>query len=200
VSTPEKPDPARGWLFIEKLLADDDPERLDKAGDEEVERQMREQGVTVSRVPTAEELLAKAAARAAKRSAGGSQASGASVKALPVRRGMPKWVALLAAAAFGGLVVAVVMNQRETPVAHPRPHDDSGGQQELTPEERAIRLREEAFMACGKRRWAECEIRLDEAKQLDPAGDTNPRVLAARHAIFQALHPDAQSPVLPDKK
>jgi hypothetical protein len=191
VSTPQKPDPARGWLFVEKLLADDDPERLDKASDEEVERQMREQGVQVSRVPGAEELLAKAAARAAKPDASRSQESGVKVTALPVRPGRPRWMALLAAAAIGGLVVAVVMNQRETPVAHPRPHDDSGGQVEPTPQERAAKLREEAFAACREARWAECESKLGEAKRLDPAGDADPRVRAAHDAALGGLHQGA---------
>jgi hypothetical protein len=185
VSTPEKPDPARAWLFVEKLLADDDPERLDKASDEEVERQMREQGVQVSRVPSAEELLAKAAARAAKRSAGGSQASFAEVKALPVQPRRPQWVALLAAAAIGGLVVAVVMRPREPPVAHPRPHDES------TVQQRATELRDEAYATCRQGLWTPCEAKLDEARELDPAGESDARVVAARAALEKARHPEA---------
>jgi len=71
MSTPKKtdqPDLARGWLFVEKLLAED-PGKLDVATDEEVERQMEEQGVHADGAPDAEEMLAYVAERAAKRQA-----------------------------------------------------------------------------------------------------------------------------------
>jgi hypothetical protein len=190
VSKQDKPDPARGWLFVEKLLAEEESARLARASDEEVDRRMAELKVEPSRIPSAEELLARAMEHAAKRATGGDPASGAKVKPLPVRpRGTP-WLSWLAAAAIGGLVVAVVMDQREKPVAHPRPHDDAG-QQEPTAQERAARMREEAFMACRKRRWEECERRLDEAKRLDPAGDADPLVQQAHEAAIGGLYPEA---------
>jgi hypothetical protein len=192
VSESDKPDLARAWLRAEKLV-DEEADRLARMSDEDFEREMSALPEP-ERLPTVEELLARATTRAAKRRWGGNQASGAKVTALPVQPRRPQWAALLGAAAIGGLVVAVVMqvmHLRETPVAQPRPHDDGGSQIEPTPRERAAKLREEAIAACRERRWAECENRLDEAKRLDLPGDADPRVQAAHQAALGGLHSEA---------
>lgn len=181
MSPPDKRDPARGWRLIEKLLADDDPERLEKATDEEVVRQMDAQGVAQpSRVPGADEWRAKAAERAAKR-----EASGAKGRALPVKTRRGPLVAWLAAAVVGGLVLALVVWSEPTKVATMAP-DDAGA----VPSARAATLREEAFAACGAGRWRVCEAKLEEAKTLDPAGDVEPPVQSAHRAAFRGLHPE----------
>jgi hypothetical protein len=189
VSEPDKPDRAHRRLSAEKLV-DEEADRLAKMSDEDFEREMGAKAEP-SHVPTAEELLARGAERAAKRAASGGPATGAKVKAVPAQPRRRQWIALLAAAAIGGLVVAVVMNPHETQVSHPRLHDDSGGEQEPTAQERAARMREEAFAACGKRRWEECESRLNLAKKLDPAGDADPRVQAAHEEALAGLHLEA---------
>jgi hypothetical protein len=48
-------------------------------------------------------------------------------------------------------------------------------------------LRRDAFEACGRGRWAECERKLDEAKQLDPDGDSDPDVRNARRMLENRL-------------
>jgi hypothetical protein len=65
--SPPKPDPARGWIFVEKLLAEEELARLDKLTDQELEAELDAEGPPPARVPSAEELLAKARARAAAR-------------------------------------------------------------------------------------------------------------------------------------
>ena len=45
---------------------------------------------------------------------------------------------------------------------------------------RAAELREKAFEKCLAAAWADCVERLDEAKRLDPAGDSHPAVQQAR--------------------
>jgi hypothetical protein len=67
VSTPDKADPARGWMYLMNLLAEDERERLEKMSDEEFEREMRAKGRDPARVPSVEQLLAKAATRAGRR-------------------------------------------------------------------------------------------------------------------------------------
>jgi hypothetical protein len=62
VNTPNKPDPARAWLFVQKLLDEEEIERIDKLSEEELDRELRAQGIEPSRLPSAEELLAKATA------------------------------------------------------------------------------------------------------------------------------------------
>ncbi|MBV9946731.1 MAG: hypothetical protein JOZ69_07785 [Myxococcales bacterium] len=55
------------------------------------------------------------------------------------------------------------------------------------PGQDASALRAEAFGLCDAARWAECRAKLDEAKTLDPAGDGDPKVGAARKRIDEAL-------------
>jgi hypothetical protein len=50
-------------------------------------------------------------------------------------------------------------------------------------------IRQEAFEACGRGHWAECERKLDEAKAIDPEGETNADVQQARRMASKALHP-----------
>jgi hypothetical protein len=180
MSEPGKPDPARGWRFVEKLLAEEGLERLDKASDEEVERQMRAQGVQTSRVPSAEELLEKAAARAKRRQAKGTYATidadrAAKVVATPVPPKRVRWVPILAAAAMGAVGVAVAVN---------RPGEDAAGG--ASARARAAKLRDEGIAACAAAEWTACEERLDGARALDEEGEKDPRVIAARKAMKEA--------------
>jgi len=72
------------------------------------------------------------------------------------------WMPVLAAAAA---VVAVFVGKQR---------------QRAADRELAARLRGEAFTACDAGRWQACEDGLDRAKKLDPAGESDPRVQAAR--------------------
>ncbi len=56
------------------------------------------------------------------------------------------------------------------------------------PQSRASELRNEAFDACGRGHWAECEQKLDEAKALEPEGERDPDVQHARRMASEALH------------
>jgi len=190
---PDKPDPALGWKFVEKLLREEDLERLDQASDEEVERQMLAAGIDPQRVPTAEELIARATERARKRRQQGN--GPAQVAALPVRPRRREWVVWLVAAAVGAVVVTLAVERREIDAwwhRGPAPigPDLQRPQPPPTPEERAARLRDEAFGACGGGLWALCERKLDEARQLDPGGESDLRVQGARKAVHDGLNPD----------
>ena len=161
----DKPDPARGWQFVKKLLAQD-VERFDHASDDEVERQMTAQNVNPARVPSAEELLAKAQERAAKRTEGA--ADGARVEALPAPRRLPRWL-LPAAAAFCGLAGVVVI---ELPAIQALKVPSA--------QDRAADLRRAAFRDCDAKQWQRCWRALDDARLLDPEGDLAPLVVRAR--------------------
>ena len=175
-----KPDPARGWQFVEKLLADEKVERLDQASDEEVERQMHAQGVQSSRVPSAEELVEKAAARAGNKQAKGTYAAmdadrAARVVATPVPAKRVRWVPILAAAALGALGVVIAVN---------RPGEEAAGGPSARA--RAAKLRDEGIAACAATQWTACEQRLDGARALDEEGEKDPRIIAARKAMKEA--------------
>jgi hypothetical protein len=109
---PDKPDLARGWMFVEKLLREEDLERLDQTSDEDVERQLRAAGIDPKDVPTADELLARAAARARKRREEGPRAS-ARIVAPPARPKRNAWAVWLVAAAIGAVIVTLVVGKRE---------------------------------------------------------------------------------------
>jgi hypothetical protein len=180
MSASDKPDLARGWLRAEKLL-EQEADRLATISDEDFEREM-DALPDPARVPTAEELLARGAARAEERLEGTAGTSGAKVTALPVRSRTASRMVWLVAAALGALVIAVVvLVLRRDDVALPY------GQ---TQQQRADELREGAYAACDKGQWRACEDQLDDAKKLDPAGDAAPRVQAARAAAIQGLHPE----------
>ena len=176
-------DPARGWRFVEKLL-NEDPERLDRASDESVERQMREQRVGPTRIPSAEELIAKAAERAAKRRLRAERppVAGNSTSNVVPMRGRSKrmqWFTVLVAAALGALVLIVVVKRSED--------DAATGQRGR---ERAEKLRDIAMKECAEARWSSCKDWLDAARRLDSAGESEPRVVEARRAIAQASNAD----------
>jgi hypothetical protein len=51
-------------------------------------------------------------------------------------------------------------------------------------------LRDDAFGACADSLWALCDRKLDEAQKLDPGGESDARVQAARKAAYDGTHPD----------
>ena len=103
-----------------------------------------------------------------------------------------RWLAELAAAAALVVVALVVWRllREEEPITQPTPDLPVPS---AAPDPRALdrarALRDVAFQACDRSDWQECLDRLDEAKTLDPAGDTDPKVGAARARAMDALSP-----------
>ena len=103
-----------------------------------------------------------------------------------------RWAVHVAAAALitGAVVSIWLWRQREEKVAHPLPAPS----QQIAPEEisdrdRALAIRKRAVTACDAEKWVECKEGLDEAKQLDPAGDTAPEVVRARDTMLEKTTP-----------
>jgi hypothetical protein len=200
VSTPNKTDPARGWMYVEKLLAEEEAERIERLSDEEFAAELKRKGVDPSRARSAEDLLARAMARAAQQrpvvaptpsrplepavkpepaaTAKSPAAPEGRVVPLPQRRPRMAWWA--AAAASIAAIVGAAALEGPAVVAHFRPP---------TPEEKAEGLRDEAIADCARGSWGPCAQRLDEAARLDPAGESAERVQKAREAIAKATHP-----------
>jgi len=159
VSGFEKRDLARGWRFVERLVRDDVPVDFDEQGERELDRQLREEGIDAGEPLTPEQLMAKVQARAG------------APRATPRRR-VSRVIWLLAAALCVGAAVFWTTRTPRVPGA--------GGRD-------ARALREQAFHACDERRWAFCQAALDEARQIDPPGEDDARVRAARDAIAAGL-------------
>jgi DNA-directed RNA polymerase specialized sigma24 family protein len=96
-----------------------------------------------------------------------------------------RWLAEVAAVALLGGVAFVVWRvlrapdpiaEREIPTVTP----------ETPREPPALELRRSGLALCAERRFGECEARLDEAKRLDPAGESTPEVQRAREDIARS--------------
>src|SRR5580698_6745368 len=102
MTTPDKDDPARGWLFVDKLRVDDEVQRLEGMSDDEVRAEM---GIDEAQIPSAEKLMAKAHAREALARTEANRASShgpavTSLESARRARAVPPVVWLLAAAAI----------------------------------------------------------------------------------------------------
>jgi hypothetical protein len=183
MSAPGKPDPVKAWLFAEKLL-NEEADRLADLDDEEFEREM-DAMPDPPYVPSVQELLARGEARARERPVQGV--------VVPLRPKKTSWALWLVAAVVGAAIAAVVTERQEL-VAWWRHGTEPIGPWPEEPErvvsapERAGKLRTDAFGACDEGYWALCDGKLDEAQKLDPAGEGDPRVQAARKAAYDGTH------------
>ncbi len=200
MTAPDKPDLARGWLRAEKLL-DEEADRIATMSDEEFEREMGALPEP-AHVPTADELRVRSAERAREVATSEGRGRGATVKVLPVSKTVSPRMLWLFAAALGVLVVVGVTKRREV-VAWFKGDNTIGPYPEIeaAPAPRpADDLRRQGLDACAESLWTLCEGKLDEARRLDPAGEADGRVKAARQSIDNARHPAPVLPRTPDQK
>jgi hypothetical protein len=206
MTTPKKVDPALGWMFVEGLLAEDEAKRIEKLSEEDLDAEMRQQGKDPARVPSLEQLLAKAKVHAAKLEAERPRVAQA-VPLEPVRlepvppRPTSRLVWLLAAALALGVVVVAVARAPEIIAYFRGPQITPDNERALppTPHELAEKLRDDARGHCAVGSWASCKGKLDEAARLDPAGESEPDVLRERAAIEEANRPVVRDASMPDK-
>ncbi len=158
-----KRSPADVWRALEKAGADAELERVGAMSGDEVDAELRAAGVDPAEAAKiGEDIVAAAPASTA-----------------PRDRRRILWVAALGMAA---VIVAVFL-------AWPRPAPEIASPP--TPEQQqAAKMRDDAIDACKELRWDACEEGLNAATALDPEGETDPRVIAARRFIA-AWHADA---------
>ncbi len=215
----DKPTPSQAWRFAQKLLADEERERaenlraeeelarLDKMTDQELEAELAAEGRGSSWVPSAESLLAGAEKHAARRAEAGVDAGPRPAKVVAVGRPRrPTRLMWLMAAAFlllvGGLaatqgpaIVAFFKGEKNEPIG---PDNEKPAQP--TPREAAEKLRDEAIVACDGEMLGTCRDKLDQAKKLDPAGESEARVQEKRALIQSRVFPDANFDGKPGRK
>jgi hypothetical protein len=165
---PRKTDPARGWIFVAKLLASEEIDEVDRLDDEGVAAALRARGRDPDKLTDVDALKARAAAIAEREAA--SPPVTAAALARPARwRARHAW---LAAAALGLLAAAVVLLNRDPDRVGAAPDP--------------VMVRAAGFGACRRHDWDACERELDAARALDPDGDAVPAVKEARSQIEAA--------------
>ncbi len=167
-TTPDKPPPV-DWKTIARVADEANEERFEPKSDEELARELREAGFADD---AAGAVLDRALA------------------AHDARRPWRRWIPLLAAAAVL-LLVLLAWKRREVVAwweGRPEPieKDRPVPERDMTPAERAARVRHDALAACDALQWDTCAAELDWARSLDPAGEALPRVVTARAAIAEA--------------
>jgi hypothetical protein len=204
MSEPKEPDYARGWRYVEKLIAEEDGEneaaRLEKLSADEVAAELRQQGRDPAAIPSAEDLIARGLARAAQRAAEAKAVNPPAMKAeaataakappgpappvppvapvVPIRRWWrtPVWLSGVAAALF--IVVIFKMSLPPPPVGKAPP---------VTDRDLAEVGRDQAEAQCALKDWVRCKQLLDDARAVDPEGESEARVAKARAEIAAAL-------------
>lgn len=176
-------DHVRGWAFVEGL----------PGGEDEQEG--------ARKVPSLQRLIARAE-ELAREEARGVQARAVEARAPEVarpggERAKARWrgvwlvaaalgLMLLVFAALNGAAIVAFFKGEEI-----RPDDPwLPWKPAPAPEQRAARLRNQAFKACREQRWSACEAELDEARRLDPAGESAAPVVEARKAIVEGKAPE----------
>ena len=194
-----------GERFLAKLV-ESDAQSLDVASDDEVERQMDAAGVKAERVPSVEELLARTEGRRQRKAVTGPPVSAnrehVSRSRAPPPHPRARWspVTVGTGIALAAVVVLVVVNrkamfQSEAETAIQADQEKAAASAVVARAAAAASakqaalaksIRGQALAECGLQRYDECGSDLDQAKKLDPAGESEPEVVKAREAMKAA--------------
>jgi hypothetical protein len=198
--------PGEAWKALEQMAFDDEAERILGLSDKELDDELARHGFDPAALRAegaayAEKLKREAGQRAAAdRSADAADRSGKVVKlpvTVPPARRRPARVVWLAAAMLGAGVLTLVAMNGAAIVAlfhHVEPIGPDiydAGPPNWRDLRLAARLRDDAYAACDATLWQKCLDALDEAAKLDPAGDADPRVGAARELARSRIWSDS---------
>jgi hypothetical protein len=163
--------PEETLAAIESQAADDDMDDVLAMTPEERRRELAAAGFD----------LAATAAKAEALHAAAQVPTSAVVVPLRPRRTLR--VVMLLAAALTIAAVATILARRDPQVAHFHPDTPSPSDEPTPAQRNAAELRKQAAAACDAKKIAECVDRMNEARDLDPAGDTLPEAKAIRERI-----------------
>jgi hypothetical protein len=186
---------AEVWEALEKITAEvGELERIDALSDDELDRELRAAGIEPEEAANLGQDIANLGQDILVRVPPQAPGPPAQDPRAPKQAARPPrkvhWVAWAAVAAVAVLVVGVLATRPEN-VASPRPDDSASDAGLATKLQAAAKLRDDAFDSCAHGVWAVCEHRLDAARALDPAGEQDAKVLAARRSVYDAQHADA---------
>jgi hypothetical protein len=184
-----------------KLLGEAQLERLEAMDDAELDDALRARGIDPDAPIDVDKLLAKLPADADGNPPAGilpfPTTSPRANASSPPRFGRAAWIAAAALAAAIPLALYVANRAGHGeggtgPVAQTDARPDPSGALA-----RAASLRDEAARACHLRSWKVCRETLDEARRLDPAGESQDRVVLMREAIARSGLPPEEGPAPP---
>jgi hypothetical protein len=189
MTEPRKRSPAEVWRALENASTDAEVGRIDALSDDELDAELRAAGIDpADAAKIGADVLGPAPASGDGGVASRVPARTGVAEAKPAVDDAPRgrrrayWIAGFAAAAVViGVLVTRPSGGPEVGTGHP---DTEAALKE------AADLRDRAFGACDEGYWAACEDALNAARSLDPAGETAPRVVAARRSI-EAVGADA---------
>jgi hypothetical protein len=201
MSSPDKLPDDEVWEALLDVAQRDEAQRLEGLSSEERDREVAAAG----RDPAAErargeELAARLLGERAGVAVGvgvevegsrsGSRSGSEVGRVVPLApRRASRTLLWLIAAAVGLLAVVLVLEHRELMAWHDKGPEkilpDPSPPREVTAQERAEKLRDEAEVACQGALWGTCTYRLDDAANLDPAGEASPRVQGLRANILR---------------
>jgi hypothetical protein len=180
-----------------KLFAEAQLERIEKMSPEELDESLRAEGLDPNEPFTIEELLAKLprepdevapspaslppndpAPPVPSPAAPSPVAPSPAAPVIPMR---PKRGPALRMTPFAWVAVAAAAVLAAIQLPNGRDHGDVLA--------RAAQLRDDAAEHCGQQRWMDCAQSLDEARNLDPAGESQERVVRMRQAIALSERP-----------
>jgi hypothetical protein len=186
---------------LEGEIADDEMERVLALSDDDRRGELREADADLRAIDATVRELHGQIARAAAAHTLEEGESKPRVRAAPAAvvpldsRERSRWVIWLAAATLGGVgLVLAAMNSAVIVAWWGGREDiraDDGGLLRGSPMDRANELRDEAEQACKRRLWGLCETKLDEAQQLHPGGENEPRVQRMREDIEGSIRVEA---------
>src|SRR5580692_1141003 len=184
MSVAERPDPEHAWRFAQKLLGEDELDRLDALSDEEKLAELRAEGRDASWAPTAESLLA--GIEEAKRLSAPPATRGSRVVTLARPRKMSPilWVAAASVVALGALAAmersAIVARRARDQPAPIQAVPSGETPPPPTPQDLATKLLDEADTACGEGQYGLCNDKINEAVQVGLTAGEAPRVQRLR--------------------
>ena len=170
------------WDTIERAADKGELSRLESLSDKELEEELRRGGIDPEKAHRiVREELAKAGYGKAPASAVGLRVvggTGAAGEKTPVRSGRVRvWAWVSGSVATMAAAAGVVMQLMAGPELV----------SQAPPDKDARELRAEAAASCEKQAWEECARMLDKAREIDPGGEKDSRVVEERKAIAEHL-------------
>ena len=188
-----KPTPEEVLQGIEDSEVDEEVDRVLAMTPEQRQKELEAAGFDMAELHAKADAVYAKMQRApveAKRMELEAEARGRSLRPKARSRPVVLWVAAAATVAVGGaLVYAMLARPSREPEIRPLPAASTATAPPVPSEDLVdnVYLRRQAFAACAAKRWTECLARLDEAKQVDPAGDALPEVQLERQKAERAI-------------